>query len=57
MNVLSASGDPDQLAAADALVAGTVGDMGLLISAFRSLRSELKDEMRAGEDRMNKCID
>ena len=40
-----------------ALVAGAVGGMGLLIGAFRSLRGELKDEMRAGEDRMNKCID
>ncbi len=40
-----------------ALVAGAVGGMGLLIGAFRSLRGELKDEMRAGEDRMNKRID
>ena len=40
-----------------ALVAGAVGGMGLLIGALRSLRGELKDEMRAGEDRMNKCID
>ncbi len=31
--------------------------MGLLIGAFRSLRCELKDEMRAGEDRTNKRID
>ena len=31
--------------------------MGLLIGAFRSLRDELKDEMHAGEDRMNKRID
>ena len=31
--------------------------MGLLIGAFRSLRGELKDEMRAGEDRTNKRID
>ena len=31
--------------------------MGLLIGAFRSLRGELKDEMRASEDRMNKRID
>ncbi len=40
-----------------ALVAGTVGGMGLLIGAFRSLRGELKGEMRAGEDRVNKRID
>ncbi len=40
-----------------ALVAGAVGGMGLLIGAFRRLRDELKDEMRAGEDRMNKRID
>ena len=40
-----------------ALVAGAVGGMGLLIGAFRSLRSELKDEMRAGEARTNKRID
>ena len=40
-----------------ALVAGAVGGMGLLIGAFRSLRGELKDEMRAGEDRVNKRID
>ncbi len=40
-----------------ALVAGAVGGMGLLIGAFRSLRGELKEEMRAGEDRVNKRID
>ena len=40
-----------------ALVAGAVGGMGLLIGAFRSLRGELKGEMRAGEDRVNKRID
>ena len=40
-----------------ALVAGAVGGMGLLIGAFRSLRGELKNEMRAGEDRVNKRID
>ena len=40
-----------------ALVAGAVGGMGLLIGAFRSLRGELKDEMRAGEDRVNRRID
>ena len=39
-----------------ALVAGAVEGMGLLIGAFRRLRGELKDEMRAGEDRMNKRI-
>jgi len=47
-----------------ALVAGAVGGLGLLISAFRNLRAELKEdmrelkqEMRAGEDRVNKRID
>ena len=40
-----------------ALVAGAVGGLGLLISAFRNLRTELKEEMRAGEDRLNKRID
>ncbi len=30
--------------------------MVLLISAFRHLRGELKDEMRASEDRVNKRI-
>ena len=40
-----------------ALVAGAVGGLGLLISAFRNLRTELKQEMRAGEDRVNKRID
>ncbi len=47
-----------------ALVAGAVGGMGLLIGAFRHLRSDLKGEMRemkeemhAGEARMNKRID
>ena len=40
-----------------ALVAGAVGGMGLLIGAFRSLRGELKEEMRTGEDRTNKRID
>ncbi len=47
-----------------ALVAGAVGGMGLLIGAFRHLRSDLKGEMRemkeemhAGEDRVNKRID
>ncbi len=40
-----------------ALVAGAVGDMALLIGAFRHLRGELKDEMRASEDRVNSCID
>ena len=47
-----------------ALVAGAVGGMGLLIGAFRSLRSdlkgevrEMKEEMRTGEDRVNKRID
>ena len=40
-----------------ALVAGAVGGLGLLIGAFRNLRAELKEEMRAGEDRLNKRID
>ena len=47
-----------------ALVAGAVGGLGLLISAFRNLRAELKEEMRelkeemrAGEARVNKRID
>ena len=54
-----------------ALVAGAVGGLGLLISAFRNLRAELKEEMRelkeemreikqemrAGEDRVNRRID
>ena len=47
-----------------ALVAGVVGGLGLLISAFRNLRTELKEEMkelkqemRASEDRLNKRID
>ena len=47
-----------------ALVAGAVGGMGLLIGAFRHLRSdlkgemrEMKEEMRTGEDRVNKRID
>ena len=54
-----------------ALVAGAVGGLGLLISAFRNLRTELKEEMkelkqemremkvemRAGEERVNKRID
>ena len=47
-----------------ALVAGAVGGMGLLIGAFRSLRGdmkgemrEMKEEMRTGEDRANKRID
>ena len=47
-----------------ALVAGAVGGMGLLIGAFRSLRGELKGEMRemkeemhTGEARVNKRID
>ncbi len=40
-----------------ALVAGAGGGMGLLIGAFRSLRNDLKGEMRAGEDRVNKRID
>ena len=31
--------------------------MELLIGAFHILRGELRDEMRAGEDRMNKRID
>jgi len=34
-----------------ALVAGAVGGLGLLISAFRNLRAELKEEMRASEER------
>ena len=44
-----------------ALVVGAVGGMGLLIGAFRSLRGdlkeEMKEEMRTGEDRTNKRID
>ena len=47
-----------------ALVAGAVGGLGLLISAFRNLRAELKEEMkdlkeemRASEERLNKRID
>ena len=40
-----------------ALVAGAVGGLGLLINAFRNLRAELKEEMRAGEDRLHKRID
>ncbi len=47
-----------------ALVAGAVGGMGLLIGAFRHLGSdlkgemrEMKEEMRTGEDRVNKRID
>ena len=51
-----------------ALVAGAVGGLGLLISAFRNLRAELKEEMRelkeelkeemrASEDRVNRRID
>ena len=47
-----------------ALVAGAVGGMGLLIGAFRHLRSdlkgemkEMKEEMHAGEARVNKRID
>ena len=40
-----------------ALVAGAVGGLGLLISAFRNLRADLKEEMRAGEARVNKRID
>ena len=40
-----------------ALVAGAVGGLGLLISAFRNLRTEMKEEMRAGEERLNKRID
>ncbi len=40
-----------------ALVAGAVGGLGLLISAFRSLRVDLKEEMRASEDRVNRRID
>lgn len=51
-----------------ALVAGAVGGLGLLISAFRNLRTELREEMRelkeelkqeirASEDRVNKRID
>lgn len=52
-------------------MAGAVGGLGLLISAFRNLRAELKEEMRelkeemreikqemrAGEDRVNRRID
>ena len=40
-----------------ALVAGAVGGLGLLIGAFRNLRADLKEEMRAGEARVNKRID
>ena len=40
-----------------ALVAGAVGGVGLLIGAFRHLRSDLKGEMHAGEARVNKRID
>ena len=47
-----------------ALVAGAVGGLGLLISAFRNLRAdlkeemrEMKEEMRAGEARVNRRID
>ncbi|HBP53066.1 MAG TPA: hypothetical protein DD643_01345 [Synechococcus sp. UBA8638] len=40
-----------------ALVAGAVGGLGLLISAFRNLGAELKEEMRASEERVNKRID
>ena len=42
MDVFPASGDPEQLAAPGALVAGAVGGMGLIIGAFRRLRGELK---------------
>ena len=40
-----------------ALVAGGVGGLGLLISAFRNLRAEVKEEIRASEERLNKRID
>ncbi len=40
-----------------ALVAGAVGGLGLIISAFRNLRVDLKEEMRASEDRVNRRID
>ena len=56
MDILPASRDPGQLAAARRPVAGAVGGTELLIGAFRTLRGELKDEMRAGEDRTNKRI-
>ena len=44
MDVLPAAGDPGQLVTARR-------------PGVRSLRGELKDEMRAGEDRVNKRID
>ena len=51
-----------------ALVAGAVGGLGLLVNAFGSLRAdfkeemrgtkqELREEMRAGEARVNRRID
>ncbi len=54
----SAPGIPGQLVTQPgALVAGAVGGLGLLISAFRSLRVDLKEEMRASEGRVNRRID
>ena len=40
-----------------ALVAGAVGGPGLLINAFRNLRADLNEGMRAGEARVNGRID
>ena len=40
-----------------ALVAAAVGGLGLLVGAFRNLRADLKDEMRAGETRVNRRVD
>ena len=40
-----------------AIVAGAVGGLGLLITAFSNLRAELKEEMKAGEARVNRRID
>ena len=51
-----------------ALVAGAVGGLGLLVNAFGNLRAdfkkemrgtkqEIREEMRAGEDRVNRRID
>lgn len=50
-------GVPDPVVAARRPGGCAVGGLGLLISAFRNLRAELKQEMRAGEARVNKRID
>ena len=58
IDALPSPGTPDPVVVQPgALVAGAVGGLGLLIGAFRNLGAELKEEMRAGEERLNKRID